>query len=293
MSLADLLTRRSDHFSGQLFEGTKNRSAMMYRIKKAESLAATVCCKDEMIWTLLVACGYAAAGTGGVACLARLLAGDDVPVRDDSKIWLEVGPMSPRIKEGTTRIDLAVGDVESRNEKGGISLRSVDDSWVCFCECKWYSDLSVKVANDAHRDQFVRVIENTISFQKARGERELVSRPFTTLITPGCFAPDCSNKPKTPMSRLYQYKFQEYVGDSSCILRDIDACELKPRIRSDFVHPVDVDDKLQQQIDALRLHWVTYDQLFQQLPDSPFREPIVAFWQCRGNYIGRDTNAPN
>jgi hypothetical protein len=64
---------------------------------------------NEQIWTFLVACGFALP-SGGVAQLAHRLVGEEQST-PCSKIWFESLPNSPRVKEGNTRVDLAVGAI--------------------------------------------------------------------------------------------------------------------------------------------------------------------------------------
>lgn len=52
-------------------------------------------------------------------------------------------------------------------------------SWVCFCEMKWYSDLSTKVTHDLHRNQLAHVIENAVAFASAP-----LDQVHVVLVTP-------------------------------------------------------------------------------------------------------------
>ena len=84
---------------------------------------------------------------------------------------------------------------------GGIQAAQ-GASWVCFCEMKWYSDISGKVTHDIHRNQLARVIENAIAFASAP-----LDRAHVALVTPASF--------RASRSRLYGYKFEEYERDAN------------------------------------------------------------------------------
>ena len=71
---------------------------------------------DEQVWTFLLACGFALMGSHGVRILSTVLTGNnDLIVPDDHKIWLEALPLPPRIREGNTNLDLALGNIDRRN----------------------------------------------------------------------------------------------------------------------------------------------------------------------------------
>ena len=73
-------------------------------------------------------------------------------------------------------------------------------------------------------------------------------------------------------SRLYFYKFREYCTPDGLIrpealLADIDSAEIPARPSTrDWRYP-DLAVALQK----LRLHWVTYEQLWEVMPPSPFK----------------------
>jgi hypothetical protein len=131
-----------------------------------------------------------------------------------------------------------------------------------------------------------RVIENVLCFQQtdANGQRHYVTHPFFTMVTPGCFA--LNQDPPRPLSRLYQYMFQNYQNDRQVrLLAEVNACTLAPRQQARWHYPP--NDVLQERVNALVLQWVTYDMLFAQLPDSPLREAMRVFWRQHGGYQGR------
>ena len=221
--------------------------------------------RDEQLWTFLVACGYAIAGSVGVRQLTEILAGTDLH-QPNSRIWLEAMPMSPRKKEGNTHLDLALGPIRCRKSTdGGIELDDVSEPWVCFCEMKMYSDLSHGVTHDPHRNQLARVAENAVCFQ---GGGRYASRIYVTLVTPKAFrfAP--------VFSRLYQYKFREYETNRWDLIKDFDLCSMEKREDPpDWKYPTNVADRVHR----LELRWVTYEELFENLPCSAISEELKKF----------------
>ena len=163
---------------------------------------------NEETWTFLTACAYAICGNSGVEELTRSLTGSsDLPAPPDSRIWLEYRPMTPRIGESRTHLDLAVGAITAEpNTRGGIELACHlgPSSWVCFCEMKWESDISSGVSNDKDRNQLVRIAESALYFQ-TRGL--FANKCFVTLVTPAAF------KNNTDSGKLYHQKFNEYATD--------------------------------------------------------------------------------
>ena len=123
---------------------------------------------------------------------------------------------------------------------------------------KWYSDLSTKVTNDLHRNQLARVIENAVAFGS-----EPLHHVHVALVTPASF--------RESRSRFYAYKFEEYEQDTSALVRDLRRCCLEPAYR--------VDD-LEVRLERLHLHWVTFDALFDEMPESDLAAPIRSF-RCR------------
>ncbi len=224
---------------------------------------------DEQIWTFLVACGYGIAGEHGIARLTKFLTSSNQKPPTNPKIWFEVSPISPRKKEGETYIDLALGTITAREGSGaGIELENAESSWICFCEMKWYNDIAVSVTHDIHRNQLARVIENAICFQKPGKYAEKV---FVTLVTPSIF------RSANLKSRLYQYKFEEYDRNRTCLIDDLNKCILERNDQSD----------LNQRVRSLSLQWATYDELFENFPDSAITKELKDFWQKYGNYQGK------
>lgn len=227
---------------------------------------------DEATWTFLTACGYAICRTEGIAKLTALLTGNsDLKPPEDSKVWLEFRPMTPRIGESRTRLDLAIGTiVQEAGTKGGINLGlpNVSTSWICFCEMKWESDISPGVTNDPNRNQLIRVIESALYFQS---NGDFADEVHVALVTPTVF------RDKHFVFKNYTGKFRCYESDSTNILEDLRNCTLKPRGNFNAV----------ERIEALQLHWPTFDELFVSIPDSAISDALKTFHQNYGTYLKR------
>ena len=249
-----------------LYVGYANWDNLIERIAKQETKSVRGFA-DEQVWTFLVGCGYAMAGEEGIKILTRALTDSGQATQSGSKIWFEFLPVPPRKGEGNTHIDLALGTIARRDKtKSGIKLDDIESPWVCFCEMKWYSDISMDVNHDIYRNQLARVIESVLCFQGAGRYAEKV---YVTLVTPSRF------KDTRIKSRLYQYKFEEYKASSDQLIDDLEACGLEKNQQSDWSYP----SNLKQRIDSLSLQWVSYDELFEQhLPTSAISSELYKFW---------------
>ncbi len=267
-SLAEALKKRHDQITKHLYLANVRWDRLLAKLEREERNPSD-CFADEQVWTFLVASGYAAAKEAGVSLLIEHLTGSREVQPNNPRIWFEFEPFPPRKKEGRTHVDLALGAIARENDtKGGIELDDSDSPWVCFCEMKWYADISLGVTNDVHRNQLARVIESAVYFQR---DGRYADRIYVTLVTPKVF------RDRTPRSRLYQYKFEEYSRDTRSLLADLRACVLEQR------RPCDLAERVQN----LSLRWTTYDELFADLPDSGIRPELTAFWARHGNYQGR------
>lgn len=275
-SLADLLEKNRDAIAQCLYlsdgRWSRPRNNLPERIRSYEAEhASPELFKDEQVWTFLAACGYAIAGAEGVKKLTKILTGSDLSQPDCAKIWMEVLPFPPRKREGNTNLDLALGTIKCRDETtGGIKLGSQSPSWICFCEMKWYSDISTSTTHDIHRNQLARVVENALYFND--GDR-LSDCVYVALVTPKAF------KNREVNSRLYQYKFEEYEADRNQLVKDIEACVLKKHKHA--------SGNVADRVGRLTLRWPTYDEIFANIPDSAISKELKKFWQERGNYQGR------
>lgn len=270
--LTELLEEHRDVIEQRLHLGYVHWEDLMRKLK-AQERSAQRAFKDEQVWTFLVGCGYAISGTEGLASVTNILTGADLPQMDDAKIWMEVLPLPPRMHEGSTHVDLAVGHVAQRgNSKSGINLKHSSKTWICFCEMKWDSDISLGVTYDPNRNQLARVIENALCFQ---GDGQYSDEVHVALVTPALF--------KRPDSefRTYQGMFQEYKSDRVRLRHDLDACRLEKRDSGDWKYPANIGDR----ICGLNLRWPTYEELFSEVPPSTIRKALQSFWEKYSNIV--------
>jgi hypothetical protein len=259
--LAETLRDHHNEITEHLYIGYANWDELINRIERQERKPLDDFA-DEQIWTFLVGCGYAVSGQEGVAKLAETLAGSKYGIPPISKIWFEVLPIPPRKGEGGTHLDLALGTIAQRKgTESGIELGNVESSWICFCEMKWYSDISYNVTFDQHRNQLARVIENALCFQSNTGK--FAEKIHAILVTPKVF------QSASVKSRLYQYKYYEYCSDSSTIKRDLDIC----RLVKNENYPPDI----QGRISLLSLRWLSYEELFDNIPMSSISDELKRF----------------
>jgi hypothetical protein len=263
-SLAEVLTNHHDKIIKYLYIGYARWDDLISRIEGQERKPSGDF-DDEQIWTLLVGCGYAIAEEDGLARLTKTLIGSHYEALTAPRIWFEVLPIPPRKGEKGTHLDLALGTIARRKgTKSGIELKNVESSWICFCEMKWYSDISYNVSHDQHRNQLVRVIENALCFQN-RGK--FAEKIHAVLVTPKTFQ-EASTK-----SRLYQYKYSEYYSDPSKIEMDLEVCQLDKNDRPDWKYPPDIQDR----ISKLSLGWISYETLFESMPMSDISDELQRF----------------
>jgi hypothetical protein len=276
-SIAEQIRENQKNIEAHLKLGVGDWDDLLDRIERQEVGSARPTLNDEQLWTFLLACGYAAAKAAGVQSLTEQLTKQKCHDSNGTTIYCEVLPSPPRKGEGSTHLDLALGHIQERdNTKSGIKPRG-EASWICFCEMKWYSDIAADVTADVHRNQLARVIENALTFG---GQTPSSIEIYVTLVTPKVFSPDASVK-----SRLYQYKFQDYVTSNSLpksLQADLAKCSLT---RRDGYYPDDLT--MESRMRRLRLNWVSYDELFEQMPNSVISEGIKHFWEIHGGYQGR------
>ena len=229
---------------------------------------------DEQIWTSLLAFGY----RQQPEALFKALTGVDYSGTQECQSWLEALPMSPRLGEGNSNIDLACGALDGRG-KSGIQYHPTGP--VCLVEAKWNSDISGYTSHDPHRNQLARVIENAATLQHhapltekqdAKGTKptgELPDDVYVTLLTPSVF------KQKAPFSRLYAFKYWEYKLQRYQLFADIVHQATGPRKDKGWEYPKDILHRLEK----VHLRWVTFEDLFWLMPDEGFREAMAEFVQ--------------
>jgi len=272
--LAKALRDCHSEITRYLYMGWERWDKLVARVEMREGQGSADC-DDEQVWTFLVACGYAIAAESGIVTLTKASTGSDYGLPANPKVWFEVSPVPPRKNEGDTHLDLALGTIAVRQgTEAGVTLDDAESPWICFCEMKWYSDISCGVSHDVHRNQLARVIENALCFQHAGRYADKV---HVTLVTPAIFR-DAPLK-----SRLYQYKFEEYSANPASLIADLDACILGKNEQPGWSYPAD----LARRVTSLSLRWATYDELFENLRDSPIARKLADFWTQHGNYQGR------
>lgn len=178
----------------------------------------------------------------------NLFCGEELKIDSELDIWYEAEPISPKIGEGNTKLDLAFGNIKCReNTELGIEYsHSNGSTWICFVEAKFFSDCSTVVKNDPLRNQIVRVIENLLCFQS---EGKFPQKLFFTLVTPKFFK-------ENPKSRLYGYKMEEYK-DINYILRDIRLSNLENRMKKGWNYPDNIEDRARR----LKTNWISYEDI--------------------------------
>ncbi len=219
---------------------------------------------DEQIWTFLACCGYAVVGASAVDKLSVLLCRQSQSTSFPKSIWFEALPIPPRENEGNTHLDLAIGNIARRETTAsGIRYDEQDNGFSCFCECKWYSDISKDVTYDKHRNQLIRVVENALAFQS---NGHFPAHVYVSLVTPRIFR-DAPVK-----SRLYQYKYEEYKSDKKKMLLDLGTRSLREDKAKGLCAP-----QVEERVDCLSLNWITYEELYENIPGSNISEALSSF----------------
>ncbi|MEM9478591.1 MAG: hypothetical protein AAGA58_02900 [Verrucomicrobiota bacterium] len=273
--LPEIIQKSAPEILGHVLHMTeaqwKNLIARLLQfLEKAESSDQTIECYDEQIWTFLLAVGFASGDDKrGIFELGKHLGAKNSG--HSPTLWMEALPIPPRMKEGNTNLDLAWGGIKMRGiskERGGLGIeydpRASEE--IIFCEMKWYSDISKNVTHDQRRNQLARVIENALTFQC---DGAFPERCVVTLITPKAFVG------QSPKSRLYQYKFEEYLSSFSNIVAEFENCSdtMPRRQQSDWNYPESIQDRLKR----LTLYHISFEELFEALPPSELRSNIQEF----------------
>lgn len=139
---------------------------------------------NEALWTVLAADLV----SRDLSCMRRLVG--EVAAELPSDVWLEGRPLPPRkgslgTTEGSSRIDLSIGGITSRESTdAGIAYDGIC-TWSCFVEAKLLSDCDTCVEHDPLRNQLTRVIESLLCFQSV--DKRLPEKLIFSLVTPHLF----------------------------------------------------------------------------------------------------------
>jgi hypothetical protein len=251
--------------------GWVNQPELLARIQRIEN--ATEPLADEQVLTYLCAYGYAL-DQAGPQRMARVLLQDDNQL-DSGTLWFEFLPLSPRLKEGETHLDLALGNLRKR--KGTLSgiefyPPATGPSWIAVVEAKLKHDISCDVSYDPFRNQLLRVIENAVTLRGTGGK--MPERAHVVLLTPMVFRDHRK-------SRYYGCKFDEYCPspgtiDTEAIKNDLGRLQLK-----EVAYPC----KIEERLNALTLHWATFEDLISRMQDGEFKSSLLAVARRRGSLL--------
>ena len=184
--------------------------------------------------------------------------------------------------EGNSEIDLMLGDLSNRkNTTAGVGYSQPDnsDGRACLVEAKWLSDIACKTTHDWERNQLARVIETALTFQ---GNLQFPDRIHVTLLTPAVF----KNHRDQLGSRLYCYKWHEYTNqcgriNADAIKLDIDRSCIPSRPAGKVWSCPDLDQRLEK----LHLHWVTYEDVINSMPETEFKAALFLFIQATSRNV--------
>lgn len=257
IGLAQTITSHMESILRRLRIGRAHWDDLVEAIERTERRGQD--CYDEQLWTFILACAYAACDEGP-SILATRLTGTSVT---SEAIWFEVKSRSPRVNEGQTVLDLALGNLASREgTASGIALQSRPVSNIIFCEFKWFSDLDCRVSYDQHRNQLARVVENALFCRSPKGD--FADEVHVCLVTPQIF------RDRASISRLYRYKWADYTRPGhDALVSDLQDCGLP--LQSGL-------PGIRDRLPALRLAWKSYEELAFSAPPSPIRDALKLFY---------------
>jgi hypothetical protein len=207
--------------------------------------------RDEQVWVYLLTNVYCFNGENHLAVLYKVLA--DNPPPEDCQFWIEALPEPPRLKEGSSHIDIACGAICGREDTiGGIQYapRGQRDDPVCFVEAKFLSDISVHTTHDPERNQLSRVIESALKMRSSVGSQP--NKVVVSLLTPARF-----KKVSEPINRMYAYKFRSY--------------QEKDNLSAELVSDA------KKRLNSLTLRWVTFEELINATPQNQLKDSLLEF----------------
>ena len=225
---------------------------------------------SEDYLTFSVASAYASMGKKGCYLLQQILCENMMPPfseENDYRIWFQARPI-----KGTSSptLDLAFGNLDRPN--GDINKTQIvyvtnqnGIGQICFVEMKTWEDLDTSSTGNPKYNQLAKYIRSALIFQKAGIFPKEV---HVTLVTPRIFI-------KNPKSRFYGYKFIEYACpqiNPENIMPDIPIRADRPP----YIENEELDDNwikcdkdgLIERFPYLRLHWIPYENLLDNIPDT-------------------------
>ena len=199
----------------------------------------------EAVWSYIVARKF----QKDLPQLTFKLCGNDEYLPANAKIWLEVYLDHSRIWEEEqkwwrSRADLAIGCIQ--RIKGKEAQIRVDGDWVCIAESKWFDDIHQN-SRFPEIFQLSQLIEHALLLHDKNGK--FPDRVYVTLITPLYFKDQLGKFSK----RNYSNKYIDYISDKKLLEKDLRLCPL-PFEKFDL-------DTLIDRINALKLNWVTFEEL--------------------------------
>ncbi|HPD60872.1 MAG TPA: hypothetical protein PKV48_03820 [Thermodesulfobacteriota bacterium] len=201
----------------------------------------------EVVWTYLVAKRY----KKNLSALVKCLCGCEEKLPDDPNIWLEAylyptQRLTEEEKYWKTRADLAIGFLENVPRREN-QIRAKGD-WLCIAESKWFDDIH-KNSRFPETYQLSQLIEHAILLSDINGE--FPKRVYVSLITPRYFKERLGQFSR---NKVYQSKYECYKSDKKSLEDDLRLCTLH------FNEGCDLETLISR-IDALRLNWVTFEEL--------------------------------
>lgn len=209
--------------------------------------------ENEKIWTLLIA--NILSNSRFKDYYLKKFCDYTILLAQDYDIWFESQPLSPRKdkyghSEKNTHLDLAFGNIKKRgSSRSGIEYDlDNNNSWVCFVEAKFNSDIELQTEYDSNRDQIIRVIDNLLCFQ---GQHQFPKKLFFTMLLPR----EHQNNPY----KYYNKKLEEYK-DQTNILRDLNTAVIRKRNDVNWKYP----ENIKNRIKLLKIKKVYYEDILEK-----------------------------
>ena len=199
----------------------------------------------EVVWTYLVARKTIKAPQA----IVRKLCGTNEQLPEESSVWLETFLFPTRIrkeeqKTWKIRSDLAIGHLELANDRNN-QIQS-NGEWLCIAESKWFDDIHAN-GKIPGIYQLSQIIDHALLLHDRKGQ--FPERVYVTLITPRYF----KEKQGKFSERLYWSKYNDYKSDPEKLENNLRLCPI-PFLKHDA-------DTLVKRIEALRLNWITFEEL--------------------------------